>query len=137
MLSEDNVAGKISDERFAKMSSKYEEEQGEIAGRIKKLKTDLKKECGKLMTTDAFLEIVRRYTDAQELTQRMVTELIDHIDVFHAEKVSGLTSQRIRIHYNCIGEFEVPDRNSIPELDVTIKTRKGVALCYSQFEKAV
>jgi hypothetical protein len=134
---EDNVSEKISDERFAKMSSKYEQEQAEIAGRIKLLKTELRKERGQLMTADAFLEIVRRYTDAQEVTQRMVTELIDHIDVYHAEKVSGLTSQKVTIHYNCIGDFEVPNRDNIAEMDITIKTRKGVALCYSQLEKAV
>ena len=82
---EDNVAGKINDERFSKMSKKYEQEQGELAKRIKALKAELKKEGGQLLTADSFLEIVRRYTDAQELTGCMVTELIDHIDVYHAE----------------------------------------------------
>jgi hypothetical protein len=134
---EDNVAEKISDERFAKMSNKYEKEQAEIAARTKILKTDLRKERGQLLTADAFLDIVRRYTDAQELTQRMVMELIDHIEVYHAEKVSGLTSQKITIYYNCIGVFEVPDWNNIPEMDITIETRKGVALCYSEYGKAI
>jgi len=44
MLSEDNVAGKITDERFVKMSKKYEEEQAELSGRVKILKTELRKE---------------------------------------------------------------------------------------------
>ena len=135
---EDNAIGKLSDERFAKMSSSYEKEQGAVTGRIKVLRTELKKETGKLLTTDAFLEIVRRYTDAQEVTQRMVVELIDHIDVYHAEKVEGVKTQRITVYYNCIGVFEIPDWESIPEFDITIKTRKGVELThYSQLEKAV
>jgi len=129
---EDNVAGKISDERFGKLSRNYEQEQGELAKRIKALQTELKKESGQLYTADTFLEIVRQYTDANALTQRMVTELINHIDVYHAEKVSGQTTQKVTIYYNCIGAFEVPDRESIPELEVYIKTRKGVALSYSQ-----
>ena len=87
------------------------------------------------MTADAFLEIVRRYTDAQELTGRMVAELIDHIVVYHAERIDGLITQKITVHYNCIGAFEVPDRDSIPELDVLIETRKGVVLSYSQLDK--
>ena len=134
---EDNVTGKISDERFAKMAGKYEQEQAEIAKRAKILKTELRKERGKQLTADTFLDIVRKYTDAQELTQRMVVELIDHIDVYHIEKTSGLSSQRITIYYNCIGAFEVPSWDNIPELDITLETRKGVALCYSQFEQAV
>ena len=60
-----------------------------------------------------------------------------HHHVYHAEKVSGLTSQKVTIHYNCIGKFEVPSLKDIAEMDITIKTRKGVALCYSQYEKAV
>ena len=64
---------KISDERFAKMSASYEKEKGEVTRRIKVLRIELKNESGKLLTTDAFIEIVRRYTDAQEVTQRMVT----------------------------------------------------------------
>lgn len=57
---EDNASGKISDERFAKMSAKYEQEQGDLAKRIKVLKSELKKETGQLYTADMFLEIVRR-----------------------------------------------------------------------------
>lgn len=131
-LYEDNVSGKISDERFAKMSRRYEQEQGENAAKIKALKSGLRKAGGQIMTADNFLEMIRRYTDARQLSQRMVTELIDHIDVYHAEKASGQVTQRITIYYNCIGAFTVPERESIPELDVCIRTRKGVALSYSQ-----
>ncbi|MDR0490769.1 MAG: DUF4368 domain-containing protein [Oscillospiraceae bacterium] len=104
--------------------------------KIKALKAELKKESGKLFTADTFLEIVRCYTDAQELTQRMVTELIDHIVVHHAERIDGIITQKIVIHYNCIGAFEVPDRESISDFDVLIETRKGVTLCCSSMEKA-
>lgn len=134
---EDNASGKISDERFAKMSAKYEQEQGDLAKRIKTLKAELNKNTGQLYTADMFLEIVRRYTNAQELTQRMVTELIDHIDVYHAHRENGEVTQEIKIHYHCIGTFEVPDWNNIPELAVYIRTRKGVALSYAPAQVAV
>lgn len=62
----------------------------------------------------------------------MVTELIDLLDVYHAEKVDGQTVQRITIFYNYIGTFTVPERKSIPEADVRLRMRKGVALSYSQ-----
>ena len=61
----------------------------------------------------------------------MVAELVDHIEVYHAEKVSGVKQQRIVICYNCIGQFAVPDRRKIPEVDVLLKTRKGVAVSYA------
>lgn len=71
-LYEDNVAGKIDDARFAKMSKRYEQEQGENAKKIKALRLELKKDESKRMDIDDFLETVRRYTDATTITKRMV-----------------------------------------------------------------
>ena len=136
-LYEDNVAGKIDDARFAKMSKRYEQEQGENAKKIKALRLELKKDESKRMDIDDFLEMVRRYTDATTITKRMVAELIDHIEVYHAEKQDGVTNQRVVIHYNCIGAFDVPDRRKIPEADIIMETRKGVALSYAPEQVAV
>ena len=92
------------------MSKRYEQEQSGNAKKIKALRLELKKDEGKRMDIDEFLETVRRYTDATTITKRMVAELIDHIEVYHAEKQDGITNQRVDIHYNCIGAFDVPDR---------------------------
>ena len=130
-LYEDNVSGKIDDARFAKMSKRYEQEQGENAKKIKALRLELKKLEDKRMDVDTFLETVRRYTDATTITKRMVAELIQYIEVYPAVKEDGVTNQRVTIHYNCIGAFEVPDRRKIPERDILLETRKGVALSYA------
>ena len=124
-LYEDNVAGKIDDARFARMSKRYEQEQGEISAKVKALRLELKKAEGQQMDMEGFLETVRRYTHVTKITQRMVSELIDHIDVYHAEKQDGVTNQQVVIHYNCIGAFEVPDRRKIPEADIIMETRKA------------
>ena len=92
---------------------------------------------GEVQGIDDFLETVRRYTDAATITKRMVAELIDHIEVYHAEKQDGVTNQRVIIHYNCIGAFDVPDRRKIPEADIIMETRKGVALSYAPEQAAV
>ena len=136
-LYEDNVAGKIDYAWFAWMSKRYEQEQGEISAKIKALRLELKKAEGQQMDMEDYLQMVRRYTHVTKITQRMVSELIDHIDVYHAEKRDGVTNQRIVIHYNCIGAFEVPDRKKIPEADIIMETRKGVAVSYAPAEVAV
>ena len=130
-LYEDNVAGKIDDARFAKMAKRYEQEQGENSKLIKALRLELKQSEGKRMDMDDFLVTVRQYTNATKITKRMVGELIDHIDVYHAEKQDSVTTQRVVIHYNCIGAFDVPDRRKIPEADIIMETRKGVAVSYA------
>ena len=65
------MAGKIDDARFARMSKRYEQEQGENAKKIKALRLELKKDEGKRMGIDDFLKTVRRYTDATTITKRI------------------------------------------------------------------
>ena len=57
--------------------------------------------------------------------------------MYHAEKQDGIANQRVIIHYNCIGAFDVPDRRKIPEAAIIMKTRKGVALSYAPERLAV
>ena len=128
---EDNVSGKIDDARFMKMSKRYENEQQEIAEKVKKLRHVLKDVSTEQTNVQQFLDAIHRYTDATEVTRRMVAELIDHIDVYHQEKQNGVATQRLTIYYNCIGTFSVPDRQGIPEPSVLMETRKGVALQYA------
>ena len=56
---------------------------------------------------------------------------------YPAVKEDGITNQRVVIFYNCIGAFEVPDRRKIPEADIIMETRKGVALSYAPEQVAV
>ena len=55
-------------------------------GVTESLKRMIKTEQSQAVTVDAFLEVVRHYTSAETLNTRMITELISHIEVHHAEK---------------------------------------------------
>ena len=77
-----------------------------------------------------FLATVRKYTRAKKLTPRMVNELIDHIEVYQAEKIDWELVQKLTIHYNCIGALFIPDTDSLPVPDVTVNTRRGVYVTY-------
>ena len=128
---EDNVSGKLSDDRFARMSRRYEEEQKELAEKIKALRAEIDKQSSQSMTTDMFISLVRKYTRARKLTPRMLNELIEKIEVFNAEKVDGVWEQRLRIHYNCVGVIEIPDLIPLPAPEVSVNTRKGVVVNYA------
>ena len=119
------------------MSRRYEDEQKELAEKIKALRTEIKKQDGRSMTTDMFISLVRKYTRARKLTPRMLNELVERIEVFHAEKVDGVWQQRLRIHYNCVGEIEIPKVLPLPVPDVSVNTRKGVVVSYAPSEIAV
>lgn len=128
---EDNVSGKLSDDRFAKMSRRYEEEQKELSEKIKKLRSEIEKQSSRASSTDMFVSIVRKYTRARKLTPRMLNELVEKIEVYNAEKIDGEWVQRLRIHYNCVGEMNIPNEPALPIPAVTVNTRKGVFVSYT------
>ena len=134
---EDNVSGKLSDDRFAKMSRRYEDEQKELSEKIKKLRSEIEKQSSRSKTTDMFIGLVRKYTRARKLTPRMLNELIEKIEVFNAEKIDGVWEQRLRIHYNCVGTIEIPTVLPLPIPEVSVNTRKGVVVNYAPCELAV
>ena len=134
---EDNVSGKLSDDRFAKMSRRYEDEQKELSEKIKKLRSEIEKQSSRSMTTDMFIGLVRKYTRARKLTPRMLNELVEKIEVFNAEKIDSVWEQRLRIHYNCVGTIEIPTVLLLPIPEVSVNTRKGVVVNYAPCELAV
>jgi hypothetical protein len=129
-LYEDNVAGRITDERFSRMGAGYEQEQKELALRIKEAKSELERYNGQAMTADMFIATVRKYTRARKLTPRMLNELIQRIEVHQAEKVDGVHVQHLTIHYNCVGTLEIPQELPLNTPTVLMQTRKGVQVSY-------
>ena len=107
-LYEDNVEGKISDERFAKMNESYEAEQKHLQERVAELKVLLQAEKDETLNVNQFLTLVKRYTDVHELTAELIREFVEKVLVSQSEKIDGHRVQRIKIIWNCIGEFEVP-----------------------------
>lgn len=107
-LYEDNIEGKISDERFTKMTANYEAEQQTLEKRVTELKSIMTEEKESALNVDHFLTLVRKYTDIKELTAEIIREFVEKIYVYKAERIDGRRVQRIKIVWNCIGEFEPP-----------------------------
>ena len=51
---------------------------------------------------------VRKYTDIRELTPEIIREFVERIEIFKPEQMNGHRVQRMRIVWNCIGEFMPP-----------------------------
>ena len=71
-LYEDNVEGKISDERFMKMSATYEAEQKELNARVTTLQDFIDHAKEKSLNAEHFLSLVRKYTDIKELDAEII-----------------------------------------------------------------
>lgn len=104
-LYEDNLLGKISDERFVKLSQSYEEEQKQLQASISDLTEKLAKQQEDNLNISKFIARISKYTELPKLTVEIVNELIDKI-VIH--KPTGTKRNRIiqiDIYYNFIGKL--------------------------------
>lgn len=104
-LYEDNLLGKISDERFVKLSQSYEEEQHQLQTSISDLTEKLAKQQEDSLNISKFMARISKYTELPKLTVEIVNELIDKI-VIH--KPTGTKRNRIiqvDIYYNFIGKL--------------------------------
>lgn len=106
-LYEDNVFGKISDDRFRRMSAGYEAEQAELKAKMHQLQTVLNTAREKVINTKHFLQLVKKHTEISTISPELIREFVDKIIVYQAEKVNGKQEQCIKIYYNCIGAIEI------------------------------
>ena len=105
-LYEDNVTGKLTDERFAKLSATYEAEQAELKKSVESLSVIVEAAEVQAVNVKSFLKIVKKYTEPTELTPQLLHEFVEKIVVHEADKSSGHRVQRIDVHYNFIGEID-------------------------------
>ena len=106
---EDNVAGKLSDERFSMMSQSYEDEQTQLKAEIQTLQQDIEVQERQIENLEQFIQRVHKYTDLQELTPYSLRELVKAIYIEASDKSSGKRRQNIRISYDLVGFIPVDE----------------------------
>ena len=104
-LYEDNISGKLTDERFAKMSADYEREQASLRESVEELRKTVETCERQSVNMDSFLKLVKKYTVPDKLFAELLNAFVEKIVVHAPDKSSGHRTQQIDIHYNFIGEI--------------------------------
>ena len=120
-LYEDNVSGKISDERFSVMSAGYEDEQKKLRATVAELTAYIDTAEQKSADVTAFIKAVQKYEHITELTPEIMHELIEKIVVHAPDKSSGHRTQEIEIHYR----FDVAVATAVADSMKYDKKRKA------------
>ena len=107
-LYEDNVNGRITDERFDLLSKTYETEQAELRNKEKLLSESVRNVEREEENLARFIRLVKRYVDVEELTPEIINAFIDRIEVGKKEKVFDRKMQDITIVYNFVGAIDLP-----------------------------
>lgn len=119
-LYEDNLSGKISDERFSLLSADYESEQKQLKDEVVRLKQFFETAEMQADNTTRFVELVRKYEKITELTPEIMHELIEKIIIHAPDKSSGHRTQQIDIHFR----FNVAKSTAIADSMKYDKKRK-------------
>ena len=132
-LYEDKALGDISAERFAEMTTNYEQELSVLKLQSVKLQSELDEFCKENNRTEKFLELIRKYTDFTELTTPMLNEFVDKIIVHEAVwsegraengRLRGTRTQQVDVYLKYIGNFQVPDMRSPEEIKAELMAAK-------------
>ena len=115
---EDNVSGKITDDRFRNLSFNYDKEQQELKTKIEQLSKDIENTEKKDTDITQFISNVKKYTEITELSPKILNELIEKIVIHQQEKVNSKKVQEIDIYYRGVGIISFPV--STDDIEITI-----------------
>ena len=111
-LYEDNVNGRITDERFDFLAKSYEDEGNELKTKIQEFKNALASSVQDEEKLSRFLKVVKSYTEIEELTPEILNSFIEKIYIGEAEKYDGRKMQEVEIIYKFVGAINLPQYNS-------------------------
>lgn len=106
---EDNVSGRITDERFSLMSKTYEDEQAQLKVDIHHLRQEIEVQERQIEDLEKFIQRVHKYEDLQEMTPYALRELVKGIYIEAPDKSSGKRRQGVRISYDLVGFVPVEE----------------------------
>lgn len=115
---EDNVSGKITDDRFRNLSFNYDKEQQVLKTKIEQLSKDIENTEKKDTDITQFISNVKKYTEITELSPEILNELIEKIVIHQQEKVNGKKVQEIDIYYRGVGIISFPVSHE--DIEITI-----------------
>lgn len=104
---EDHISGKLTEDRFSRLSASYEAEQRTLEDRAKVLRGELEKGREEAVNVAQFVAMVKKYTEVRELTPTILNEFVKMVLVHAPAKVNGHRCQFVQVVYNLVGEVHI------------------------------
>ena len=114
---EDNVNGKLNDERFYKLSDGYEAEQEQLKQEIEALTAEVSEADTEATNVAKLIAVTKKYTRIDELTPEVLNAFVEKIVVHEREKKDGKRTQKIDIYYSYVGIVDIPTDEEMREME--------------------
>ena len=115
-LYEDNILGKISDERFSKMSATYEAEQKALETEAAEIEQKLRDADKASVDLRMLLKGLREFTEVKKLTPELVNTLIQRIEVHNSDRSGGKITVKVDIYFTAAGMIDLPTEKELEKL---------------------
>ncbi len=121
-LYEDNVTGKVTDERYIKLVTGYEVEQAELIQKVEFSEKRLAENKQNKVDLRLLLNTLRECTDIQELDRTIVNKLIRRIEIHNNDKYDGHCHVKVDIYFTGVGMIDIPTEQEILTLMEEIRS---------------
>ena len=112
-LYEDNLNGKLTDDRFSKMTVTYEAEQQKLEASVVELRETVDAYEQQKLNINSFLKLVRSYTEPDRLTPEILRMFVERIVIHEPTKEERRRVQQVDIFYNFVGQIDISINKAI------------------------
>ncbi|NWK12128.1 DUF4368 domain-containing protein [Clostridium cadaveris] len=118
---EDNILGKLSDERYSRMANEYESEQKKLIALVENSEKELAKTNQATVDMKMLSQGLREFTNMKVLTPTIVNKLIQRIEIHKNEKKHAHNNVKVDIYYTAVGLVDIPAEQQLLETIQKIK----------------
>ena len=127
-LYEDNISGKVSDERYIRMSGEYEAEQKSLEVELAQGESRLVELKQSSIDLRMLLKTLRGCTEITELDRGLVNRLIQRIEVHNNDKYDGHCHVKVDIYFTGVGIIDIPTEEEMLSLMEEIREKKSIGI---------
>lgn len=122
---EDNILGKLSDERYSRMANEYETEQKQLMQEVKENEKTLVELQKQTVDMKMLYQGLMEFTEMKEITPTIVNKLIEHIEIHNNEKKHSHNNVKVDIYFTAVGLFDIPTEQKLIDTMERIKQKKA------------
>lgn len=110
---EDNILGKLSDDRYSRMANEYEAEQKRLISEVEENEKALIELQKQTVDMKMLYQGLMEFTEMKQLTPTVVNKLIERIEIHNNEKKHSHNNVKVDIYFTAVGLFDTQQSSSL------------------------